>query len=621
MLSIWLFAKLNVQQATNTNNIIFDWPDLAVDFETDIGWVYVEAFKSVHNDLIISRNETSKFGQLTWVSIGYPSLVLTINARHGHKPVLFMMKPEGFDVMIDMLSNQYRQLFKAIVKRKYEIDVKAEQIVTLIPAKFECTIEFYSDTERILISGKVNQLNKFPLRLSFTAPLNSKERILFDKRAKDELNNLDLDIVCQIYSRGRSQQLKHLVVNEQQLSQMGFVKKIFENDEAKFVTRIQMTALFTELYQKLNIMRQFQISETQFKEAILDSFLAQTSTLIDQFVDIDAVLAELSDYNLNVELQPNVVKNDLKKLFQINNSSPFNSVVIVDLSQFDRMKLMPNKRSCIEILNLNKSVQFVLNRSGVWKRMNFSLNEQLIELNNYHENEIEWEIKDDVIRAKSVRVSKLNKANFNKRLTFDTINLELYESSYKQTIAMNTLNTLKFHSPDIVYENREKLIALEAIFNNSFNSLQQLDLKTNELNESMVSKLSSMRKENAQKMEIFSSNLNSEMSTLKSSLNSLITTNINRIVQGTVQFQQDPDLHKPNSEQTRQKIQRIEFGFSFRSLPEILLSFKTMDIQNGLRIDYWIDKKERDYFDLGVSTWKDTEIELVNVDWAAFGVV
>ncbi len=61
------------------NNIVFDLADLTVDYPTDNGWISLEAFKSSINDLIIQTNDVSKYGQLNWLSIGYPQLVLTPN--------------------------------------------------------------------------------------------------------------------------------------------------------------------------------------------------------------------------------------------------------------------------------------------------------------------------------------------------------------------------------------------------------------------------------------------------------------------------------------------------------------------------------------------------------------
>lgn len=163
------------QQIQNVNNIVFDLADLTVDCPTNNGVVHLEAFKSSINDLIIEKKETDKYGQLNWLSIGYPNLVLS---KVGfNSSALFIMKTTGFEISIEMLTSNFRNIFTSLVKRKYKIYIEPEQIVSLIPANFECHFSFFNDIgEKILISGKAIQLSSFPLKVSFTAPVKTKER-------------------------------------------------------------------------------------------------------------------------------------------------------------------------------------------------------------------------------------------------------------------------------------------------------------------------------------------------------------------------------------------------------------------------------------------------------------
>jgi len=45
------------------------------------------------------------------------------------------------------LTNRQSTLFKEVVKRKYNINITLDQIVNLVPSKFECAMNFY--VERI----------------------------------------------------------------------------------------------------------------------------------------------------------------------------------------------------------------------------------------------------------------------------------------------------------------------------------------------------------------------------------------------------------------------------------------------------------------------------------------
>ena len=160
--------------------------DLTVDYQTDNGWISLEAFKSSINDLIIQANDLNKYGQLNWLSIGYPQLVLTPNPTNKSLNQMFIFKPEGFYVRVEMLTNLQRKLFQGVVQRKYNIPISTEQIVNLVPSKFECSMNFYVDSKRILINGKVNQFNTFPLKIEFAAPYTTPERLALEKRIKDD---------------------------------------------------------------------------------------------------------------------------------------------------------------------------------------------------------------------------------------------------------------------------------------------------------------------------------------------------------------------------------------------------------------------------------------------------
>ena len=108
-----LLSKPSHQQNSNLNNILFDLADLTVDHETNEGTIHLEAFKSTFNDLIIRNKEVENYGQLNWVSIGYPKLIL--NQITPNKTSLITFKPEGFDLTVEMLTNSQRYLLQNIV--------------------------------------------------------------------------------------------------------------------------------------------------------------------------------------------------------------------------------------------------------------------------------------------------------------------------------------------------------------------------------------------------------------------------------------------------------------------------------------------------------------------------
>lgn len=197
--------------SSGSNNIVFDLADLTVDYATNTGTISLEAFKSSLNDLIIASKDASTYGQLNWLSIGFPTLVQT-SVNNTYK-TLFVFRPEGFYASCDMLTDYQRSLFQDVVYRKYQINITKNQIVNLVPAKFECSMSFYGENSvKYLIKGRVTQLNTSPLRIKFDAPISSTERLAFERRFNKDGKKLDLDVNCDIYSQGQVYRQNTLII-------------------------------------------------------------------------------------------------------------------------------------------------------------------------------------------------------------------------------------------------------------------------------------------------------------------------------------------------------------------------------------------------------------------------
>ena len=311
---IFIFSTLFDSFTSAVNNFVFDSPDLVVEYESNEALIHIEAFKSTLNDLIIKKKDVDKYVQLSWVSIGYPKLCSTTN-----KLELINFRPEGFDFSVEMLNNNHKLLFKDLIKRKYNLTVSPEQILNLIPAKFDCQLVFYKDNQKILINAKVNQLARLPFKLSFSAPLKAKERILFEERFKQDNYSINTDITCEISSSGKAHRVNTLVITFQQMNKFGLVEKIFGVDSEVYATRNQIFLISNEMYQRLNIMEEFQMTETHFRENFINDFVEQTAALINQYVNIDIAISQLTKYNVLSEIKPDEIKDTLNRFFLINN--------------------------------------------------------------------------------------------------------------------------------------------------------------------------------------------------------------------------------------------------------------------------------------------------------------
>ena len=191
------------------NKILFDLPDLAIDFvDQNFQEIHLEAFKAYSNDIILSEKDSSKYGQLVWYSVGYPKIEIrkSTNEQNFNNTSIFTFNQKGFSMRVQMLNIEHKLEFVKLIKRKYQIDVDPSQIVNLAPTQFECKTSFYSSekSKEISINGLVKNFQEYPLKVDFYAPKAKKcqcqERCLFEKHIKSEENLLNLEFDCEISS-------------------------------------------------------------------------------------------------------------------------------------------------------------------------------------------------------------------------------------------------------------------------------------------------------------------------------------------------------------------------------------------------------------------------------------
>ena len=477
LLIISLKLKQIVYAQSDGNNIVFDLADLTVDYQTDNGWISLEAFKSSINDLIIQANDVNKYGQLNWLSIGYPQLVLTPNPTNNSLNQMFVFKLEGFYVRVEMLTNLQRKLFQGVVQRKYNILISAEQIVNLVPSKFKCSMNFYVDNKRILINGKVNQFNTFPLKIEFAAPSTTPERLALEKRIKDDGSNLDLNIDCEINSKGKTYRQNTLIITGDQLYKIGLIDDLFGPATDRYVTRRQMTDLTSEVYLKLNIIEDYQMPASQFKENFLNDLIAQAAKTTFQSIKIEDALKMLSQYDFKYVLRPDVITQDLGKIFSIKKTGS-KEQIIANRTNFENLKT--NTRidtdasasgSYIDVFDASASYSYVSDKSSDWTKASSSFDSQLKELNDYNENNFEWQRVGEFVKPKTIKVVKLVKSLMSRNLVFSRVKREYYDAPFKRVVSLNTFNNV--YLPSNIQESVQRLIKLENDLKNSNSTLNQ----------------------------------------------------------------------------------------------------------------------------------------------------
>jgi hypothetical protein len=122
---LWSVAFCNLEEVDRSSSkyIVFDLADLTLDYRQSFLKIHLEAFNSLLNDQIIKENDASKYGQLNWISIGYPRL------ESNDLSSFFEFNPFGFSIRVQMLTEEHIKKFVELIKLKYGIDVIPFQIV------------------------------------------------------------------------------------------------------------------------------------------------------------------------------------------------------------------------------------------------------------------------------------------------------------------------------------------------------------------------------------------------------------------------------------------------------------------------------------------------------------
>ena len=610
--------SLTRQQSTD---VVFDLVDLSTNYyDPVIGTIFLEAYKSSKNDLIMSKKDVDNYGQLKWLSIGYPNLVKTLNTTTNTYQ-LFTMKPEGFEVAVEMLTDKHRKLFVDLVKSQYKIDINLNQIVSLIPAKFECQIILYNDNNKIFINGKVNQLTRLPFRMTFQAPLKSKERIYFEERLKQDKDKLDLEIPCQIYSQGQEYRENTLIIKGEQINQLGVVEEIFGDGTEKYVSRNQISSLSSKLYQRLSIIEDYKIAETEFKQNFIEEFIKQTySVIINQYVPIDQALSQLSKYDLSEDLKPTVLKNEYSKVFFVNKTGS-KEYLQLNTTQYEKLNTESSSNSeksakgSYKLFNLEGSAKYTSNQKSDWQKLNIGFSEQLSELNKYSENEIEWARSGNIVIPKSLRVSRLSKSNFKKDLTFVRIKRNYYDAPFKEEFYLETKSVLEV--PQQVLDNTQKLNLLEE-------KTRILDIFVDSMNKSLYDRHDSLEKSLNTITDIKITNQNKTFFDLLeknvNSLNLLINSRINALPNFIMQkgsfsitgtWVRNPSTKKFYA----------TFSTPFKYTPKVFYTNKVVHTGDGYALLHYIGNEviSTTGFSIDISFFGSYMINEWVLEWIAFG--
>ncbi|CAF1031898.1 unnamed protein product [Brachionus calyciflorus] len=434
---------LDSSQDSNQNNIVFELADLTVSHKIDNELVLIEAFKTKSNDEIIRSNLIDDFGKLYWVSIGNPKLV-----QYSDLSYFNLSRSNDFEIRVSLLNSVSQKKLAHVAGIKYGIYIDPKQILSLKPVKFECSIEFIDveNSQLIKIFGKAKSIYSYPLKVFFQYKKNSNERKAFEKRLHQ---NKDLNVYCEFTSEGQSYKENTLLINAKQFNLLNLNDEIFGPRDQIYITRNQISSLAHELYQQLDIYEEYQIPEWEFDIKFIDDFINQTSEFVNKYVPIDEALAQMSSYDIYQDIKPDLIKEELSRVFMIEKRGLKN---ILKVNKTQNEKLKEDNESTRDLsLSGKKGIykgelgtKYAQNKSDEWEKLNFSLDEQIKELNLYGENEIEWERIGDMIKPKNIKVSKLLKSNLKKELVFSRIRRVYTDAAFKRNITLSLKKEVYF---------------------------------------------------------------------------------------------------------------------------------------------------------------------------------
>jgi microcystin-dependent protein len=476
--------------ASSNEDIEFKLPDLTVDYLTKNRNAHLEAFKTQFNNEILNNKKESDYFRLTWVSYGYPVITTTkfdsssfssltevsrnddsagfqfINKHKSSKSFnssnLFHFTPEGFHIFVEMLTKEQQELFAQKVRSKYNILVKPEQIVRLIPERFSCNLEIFDNLQRkhIKLKGFSRNSREYPLRVDFFYSKFDEERMALEERIKmmqqdDGLDEFSFD--CEFETMGKKSKKNILKITLDQLNDLNLLDEIFgPNNENVYLTRNQMTELSDSIYGSLKIEEIYEITEHEFRDKFISNLIELVADSSFKNVDFDSALSLLSKYSIDIQddLKPDIIRNEMSKILVIDKRRQ-KSHIILNQSYAELLNKNSNSNfafsgsgGLISKLIGNPNVSFAKQKSSEWQKQTSSLDDQLNELNKYSKNEIQWQFDGEKIVPKSIKVTLLKKAKFRKTLTFDRIYQIYNDAEFKRQFTLDVKNSISIYEKE-----------------------------------------------------------------------------------------------------------------------------------------------------------------------------
>ena len=170
---------------------------------------------------------------------------------------------------------------------------------------------------------------------------------------------------------------------------------------------------------------------------VRDEILKQTSIETFKSVPIKEALESLSPFNINKDLSPDVITSDLSKILKIVRHGEKEHIK-VEHEELNKLMTRVNENSggggglnlgFIKIGGSGKKDKETQMQNEVSSK---SLRDHLVEINSDEKNDVEWKQEGEKIVPKNLKVAKLSKGEFSKKLTFKNIKQKLEKTFFQE---------------------------------------------------------------------------------------------------------------------------------------------------------------------------------------------
>jgi len=436
------------KESTGSNplgDIIYDIPDLTAFYYTEKGdLINLKGFKTQKNDELIK--DPAKHKQLRWVSLGRPRLKEVASFQNQQKASLFHLD-SAYQIVtyFEMLTAKDKQVLKDYVKQTRNITVDTASFIDITPNPIKCSVKVFNEItgKIVILNGKAADFYSSPYEISFEYVRNSEERKLFEKaiNASEPLN-----LECAFTIGAETKRSNVFSITLQQSNSISLVDNLFGPADSAYVTRNQTSELANEVYTKLNVLEDYQVSSEQFDKDFVNDLVTLVGSGAFEPVAFDDALKSLSKYSLQFEgdLKPDVIKKEMENFFKLEKLSN-KSRIVFDTQYYEKLEdesQSSGKGSAsVKVFGLGNgkaSASYAQSQSHKWETDQSSLSDQLFELNTYSESDFQYEFQGEKIIPKSIKVAKIQSTLFKKDLVFNRIKNFYYQAEYTSSFSLPT---------------------------------------------------------------------------------------------------------------------------------------------------------------------------------------